>query len=189
VFYENTGAPVLREWLSIRDGSVGDIIYAGEKRAAALYEDGGIWHSALIDLSGAFLGEKAIRGPESGAALLYSGGIETVSLCMADKKDGGRLMFFTLIDGDWTFTRQIPLPEKIWEAGIGGEAPPALNPFYSGRGIVPLVSPAGLVLCETEGEIRQSIGGSKWSWSRRINDRIFLAAYTGRELVLYRMED
>jgi hypothetical protein len=97
-------------------------------------------------------------------------------------------MFFDLIEGDWNLLRQIPIPEKIWESGVRGEESPAQNPIYSGRKVLPLVSPAALVLCETDGESRQSIGGSKRSWSRRINDRIFLAAYTGRELVLYRME-
>jgi hypothetical protein len=188
VWYENTGAPVLREWLSVRDGSVEDMIYAGANQAAVLYQDPSGWHSALIDFAGNFLGEKPIRGPESGAKLLYSGGVGDVSLCMADKKDGGRLLFYGLTGGDWKLLRQLPIPETIWEPGIQGEDIFALNPFYADWAAVPLVLPAALVLYETESGIWQSIGGMQRSWSRVINDRIFLAVYTGRELALYRME-
>jgi hypothetical protein len=188
VFYENTGAPVLKEWLAIKDGSVMEMIYAGNKQVAALYTDGGGWHSALIDLSGLFLGEKPIRGAESGATLLYSGGVEEVSLCMVDKQDGGRLMFYGLAGGDWKFLRQIPIPGEIGGGVINGEDVPALNPFYSDHPVAPLASPPVLALCETGTGTWQSITGIKRSWSRMINDRIFLAVYTGRELVLYRME-
>jgi hypothetical protein len=188
VFYENTGAPVLKEWLTIRDGSVMDMIYVGNKQAAVLYEDSGGWYSALIDLSGGFLGEKPIRGLASGAKLLYSGGIEEVSLCMADTQDGGRLMFYGLAGGDWEFLRQIPFPGKLWGEGIKGEDVFALNPFYSTQAVAPLASPTVLALCETETETWQSITGIKRSWSRMINSRILLAVYTGQELALYRME-
>jgi hypothetical protein len=189
VFYENTGAPVLKEWLTIRDGSVMDMIYAGNKQLVILYEDGAGWHSALVDLSGSFLGEKPIRGPESGARLLYSGGLGEVSLCMVDKKDGGRLMFYGLTGGgDWELLRQMPIPADIWEPGIKGEDLPALNPFYFNSAVVPLASPAVLALCEAETGTWQLIAGIKRHWSRRINDRILLAVYTGREIALYRME-
>ncbi|MDR2029784.1 MAG: hypothetical protein LBP93_09655 [Treponema sp.] len=189
VFYENTGTPVLKEWLSIRDGSVMDMIYAGNKQLAILYEDGEGWHSALVDLADGFLGERPIRGAESGARLLYSGGLGEISLCMGDKKDGGRLLFYGLAKGgDWELLRQMPIPENIWETGIKGEDILSLNPFYFKPSIVPLASPAGLVLYEAETGAWQSITGIKRNWSRRINDRILLAVYTGRELALYRME-
>jgi hypothetical protein len=165
------------------------MIYAGNKQVAILYEDGDGWHSALVDLAGGFLGEKPIRGPESGAKLLYSGGLGEVSLCMADKKDGGRLLFYGLAEGgDWELLRQMPIPRNVWEAGIEGENIPALNPFYVKPAVVPLVSPAFLALYETGTGTWQSITGTKRNWSRRINDRILLAVYTGSELALYRME-
>jgi hypothetical protein len=188
VFYEDTGAPVLEEWLIVSDGSITDMIYAGNKQIAVLYEDGAGWHSALIDLGGGFLGEKPIRGLESGAKLLYSGGIEGVSLCMVDKREGGRLVFYGLAGGDWEFLRQAPIPGSIWDEDIRGEEVPMLNPFYSAQPVVPLASPPAIVLCETETGIWQSIAGIKRSWSYRINGRVLLAVYTGRELALYRME-
>jgi hypothetical protein len=189
VFYESTGAPVVKEWLTIRDGAVADMIYAGNKQWVILYEDAAGWHSALADLRDNFPGETPIREAERGAKLLYSGGIGEVSLCMADKKDGGRLMFYGLAEGgEWKLLRQTPLPGKIGEAGIEGAELLTLNPFYIKPSIVPLVSPGLIALYETETGTWQLIPGIKRNWSRRINDRILLAVYTGREVALYRME-
>jgi hypothetical protein len=183
-----TNAPLFERWFDASGEKDTALFYEGADRLllAGKREDG--WYVMSLDSRGAVTGEERLGGAGPGEYLFAYGARDCPRLYFFDP---GRLVIkaYEKQGAAWRMLAEAGLPEGMSARDTGWDGRASDHPLFLEDRLIPVNAEGGTLLFETgPGSVRLFKNEAVHA-SRNINGTVYCAAYDGREIALFRIEE